>query len=172
MGFLAKTKFNWREPHEIAKERDISEARNWKWWHAVITFVISAGFGMLIWWGATLNPKKSPPSLEVALLLAMGLGVFLGYVLPWLSRRGPRRGPRGIKLTDKGIMIFRSGNISVIPWKHIVSFRIEEYRHHPMLCFEHTKWPAISIAVEESIKIDEVQEFLIETGIELSDPGQ
>jgi hypothetical protein len=168
MGFLAKTKFKWREPHDIVRERDISEAKNWKWWHAIATVVISTGFGMLIWWGAALNPKKSPPSMEVALLLAMGLGIFLGYVAPWLSRRGPR----GIKLTDKGIMIFRAGHIHVIPWKHIVSFRIEEYRHHPMLCFERKKGTVVSIAVEESIKIDEVREFLIETGIELSSPDQ
>ncbi len=89
MGLLPKLAFKWREPKQYVAARDARIRLGRRWWSDLPLVAIVGAMLLATWYLATLNPKKHPPSFEVAVLLGFALGVFLVYVVPWINRLCP-----------------------------------------------------------------------------------
>ena len=101
MALFTKVRIKWREPKVFVAERDRRERMTTIWWQQIIGVGIVASTIMPVWYLATLNPKKNPPSIQIALLLAIFLGVFIVYIVPWIVRLCPSE----IKLTDDAVIV-------------------------------------------------------------------
>ncbi|MDD4060234.1 MAG: hypothetical protein PHW08_05980 [Kiritimatiellae bacterium] len=108
---IPKAILKWKEPKLIRKVKNEMEQRAQSPWFKPGVVVVWAGLLMLNWWVGKQDPTKAPPSLPYALALAMGGGVFVAYVVPWVYRLCPAY----VQVFDHGIA--RSCGDSGAVWK-------------------------------------------------------
>lgn len=122
-------RLRWKEPREYVRLRDASETRGSKWWRPLPWVLLVAGTTLLFWYQATLNPGKDPPSFEVAVLLGLGLGVFLCYGVPRFNRWAPSE----IKLFDTGCLRLRGQGHAMTKWEDVTGYDFGCVGEHPVL---------------------------------------
>lgn len=79
--------------HEMAAAEVMTAA----WWARPAAFTVISALMMGTWALARLNPQKHPPTLSIAVALALFMGWLAAYFLPWLGRRLP-----------SNVMVFRN----------------------------------------------------------------
>lgn len=79
-----KVHFRWREPAAFRRTLTVVEAGKARWWHKPLAGLVLAGLMMTVWWQATLDPNKQPPSFGVAAVMALvGMPAWV-YLLAWV----------------------------------------------------------------------------------------
>ncbi len=78
--------FTWQEPKTFVRLRaNFEKAQASRWSRPLVVLFITV-LSMSQWWFATLvpSPHRHPPPAWVALLLSLGAGLFLCFVVPWV----------------------------------------------------------------------------------------
>jgi hypothetical protein len=156
MPLFPKVRFKWREPKALVEVRDYHERRAFLWWHGILGVAGVAILMMPVWYLATLNPKKSPPNFGIALLLAIFLGVFLVYIVPWIIKFCPSE----IRLTDNALVILRGNRHRAVKWKEIRSFTFANKDGSQVLRLNLYRGGELEIGLDPIAPSSEIQEFL------------
>jgi hypothetical protein len=133
------------------------------WWQQAVGVVIITIMMMLVWYLATLNPKKSPPSFEIALILAISLGVFLVYIVPWIVRFCPSE----IKLTDDAVIVTQGNRHRWAKWKDIGSCTLDDRDGFQVIRLHLRKGHVIEIGLDSTVGLPEIQRFLQGVGVSI-----
>lgn len=142
-------------------ERDFNERRTSTWWHQALGVVICTVLMLLLWFLATLNPKKEPPTFEFAFFLAVLCGIFAVYLIPWMIRLCPS----WIGLTEKELRIVRGNTGRSLKWQDVEFFNFAEERDFPILRLELRKGGELEIGLDASVQANEVGRFLRDVGV-------
>ena len=168
MAFVPKVRLKWREPKGFVEERDCRERKAAIWWQQIVGIAIVVILMMPVWFLATLNPKKNPPSFEIALMLAIFLGIFLVYLVPWIIRFCPSE----IKLTDDALFVLRGNRHRSAKWKDISSFTFAEECGFQVLRLNLCKGGDLELGLDSSVQEAEVRLFLEGVGVSINNSEQ
>ncbi len=152
----SQTKLKWREPRGYVAARDRAEASNAKWWSGPLGVLGVSGLMMLLWSLAGAVPGRTPPKFEVALALAVLLGIFLFYLLPPLLRLCPSE----VKLSRRGVTVYRGSARMVAAWSRVQSFEIRPDGAYQLLCFRMDNGEVLELALAASVPRDQLDVFL------------
>jgi hypothetical protein len=161
MALFSKFIFKWREPGEFAKERDSRDRKTSKWWHQVLGVGVCMFFLLLIWFLATLDPNKTPPSFEFAFLLAILFGIVVVYVVPWMVCLSPT----WIGITAEDLRIVRGNTARSVKWRDVEFFHFSERHGFPILRLELRRGGKLEIGVDSSVLPDDIGLFLRDVGV-------
>ena len=136
MSILSKKLFTWREPRPFLTVLDGQERIARRWWHRPAIVAVICLFPLFNWYLGHFDPSMPPPSFPVALLLSIGLGVFLAYFIPWITNKLPSQ----IKVLDRCITRTRGG------YYHQVLFLPNSHHSHGVLglSFSHLFSPTVA----------------------------
>jgi hypothetical protein len=163
MALLPKVRIKWREPKALVMQRDSRVRTTVIWWQQAVGVVIITIIMMLVWYLATLNPKKSPPSFEIALILAISLGVFLVYIVPWIVRLCPSE----IKLTDDAVIVTQGNRHRWAKWKDIGSCILGERDGFQVIRLHLRKGHVLELGLDSTVDLPEIQRFLQGVGVSI-----
>jgi hypothetical protein len=168
MLFLPKVAFKWREPKQYLAARDLRDRIGRRWWRDLPLVAIVGAMMLPLWYLATLNPKKHPPSFEVAVLLGFALGVFLVYVVPWMNRLCPSE----VKFFTKSFLVSRGNNHRTGEWKDVSSWDLTKQDSYDILTWRTKRGLKISVALDGSMDHPELTTFFQNLNIPRADSEQ
>jgi len=160
MKLSSKIKFQWREPKAFVAIKNKMEAKKQKWWYPIITFTVVVALTLILRHFALLT-GKIPAPLDISILLAVSLGLFLAYVVPWFNKLCPT----GIRITDKSISVIRGDRNNIYKWNKIKSFNFNKIQDMNILELVHKNRYVTKLAIDESIQINELEDYLNNTGL-------
>jgi hypothetical protein len=174
---VPKTYLEWKEPRIIRQAvRRASVAnltRKQKLRLRLLPLFLTlfvAGMMMPLWLHARKDPDKHAQPLWVVVLLILSLGVFLTYVVPWLSRLCPSK----IKVRKNGI--YRETGSGVTVWKYgdMSGYRIlpvqTDAGEASVLAITNHKGQSVYIGIPESVPLEELRQVLSERGVAVREP--
>lgn len=161
MALFSKFIIKWREPVLLARERDSRDRKTSKWWHQVLGVGVCMVFLLLIWFLATLDPDKTPPTFEFAFLFAILFGIVVVYVGPWMVRLSPT----WIGLTAEDIRVVRGNTARSVKWRDVECFHFSERHGFPILRLELRRGGKLEIGVDSSVLPDDIGRFLRDVGV-------
>lgn len=144
-------------------QRDLRVRMTVIWWQRAVGVVIITIMMMLVWYLATLNPKKNPPSFEIALILAISLGVFLVCIVPWIVRLCPSE----IKLTDDAVIVTQGNGHRWAKWKDISSCTLDERDGFQVIRLHLRKGHILELGLDSTVDLPEIQRFLQGVGVSI-----
>ena len=165
MSFFSKLAFKWREPKQYVAARDARIRLGRRWWSDLPLVAIVGAMLLATWYLATLNPKKHPPSFEVAVLLGFALGVFLVYVVPWINRLCPSE----VKFFEKSFLVSRGNSHRTGKWKDVSSWGMTKQDSYDILIWRTKRGVKISVALDESLDHSELSTFFCDLNIPRED---
>ncbi|MGI9239389.1 MAG: hypothetical protein ACR2RV_01230 [Verrucomicrobiales bacterium] len=146
----------WREPRGYVVARDRAEASKARWWSSLVGVLAVSGLMMLLWSLARSVPGRTPPRFEIALILAVLLGIFLFYLLPPLLRLCPSE----VKLNRRGVTVFRGSAQMAAAWSRVQSFEIRPGGGYELLCFRMINGEVLELALDPGVPRDQLEGFL------------
>lgn len=111
---------------------------------------------MLLWSLARAVPGRTPPRVEIALALAVLLGIFLFYLLPPLLRLCPSE----VKMNRRGLTVFRGSAQIVVAWSRVQSFEIRPDGGYELLCLRMSNGEVLELALDPLLPRDQLEVFL------------
>lgn len=144
-------------------QRDLRVRMTVIWWQRAVGVVIITIMMMLVWYLATLNPKKNPPSFEIALILAISLGVFFVCIVPWIVRLCPSE----IKLTDDAVIVTQGNGHRWAKWKDISSCTLDERDGFQVIRLHLRKGHILELGLDSTVDLPEIQRFLQGVGVSI-----
>ena len=160
MNLFSKIKFKWREPKAFVEIKNKMEAKKQKWWYPIITFTVVVALTLTLRHFALLT-GKIPAPLKISILLAVSLGIFLAYIVPWLNKLCPTE----IRITDKFINVIRGDRNNIYKWHKIKSFNFNKIQDMDILELVHKHRHVIKLAIDENIQINELEDYLKSIGL-------
>lgn len=161
MPLFPKTRFKWKEPRAFLKIKDGYEKSHTMVWYTLVWTVVAAAGMMLIWYLATLDPKKEPPSASVALLLSLFFGVFMAVILPWITRLCPSE----VKVTDRFIHMARGSRNVILHWKQVTAYRLDSLDGMTVLQLGGGTGGLLIVALSDEVDAEELARFLESVGL-------
>lgn len=151
-----ETKLKWREPRGYVAARDRAEASKATWWSGRLGVLAVSGFMMLLWSLARAVPGRTPPKIEIAVALAVLLGIFLFYLLLSLLRLCPSE----VKLGRRGVTVYRGSPQVVVTWARVQSFETRPAGDYELLCCRMSNGEVLELALDPSVPRDQLEGFL------------
>jgi hypothetical protein len=110
-------------------------------------------------------PHEHAPPLWAAVLLALSLGVFLTYVVPWLNRLCPS----SIKVRGDGILRQTAYGVTVWKYRDMSGYNISPFQtdagEASVLAIIKHKGKTVYIGIPESVPLGELERVLSERGV-------
>ena len=156
MASFSKARFRWREPPDYVAWRDRQSVDSGKWWAGLVGTSAVCGVMMMLWFLAGFMPGRTPPSPALALMLSAGLGLFLSYLLPPLLRLCPSE----VKLTERGIVVYRGSTQTRFAWSKVEGFEFREACEQELLCLRLRDGGLVELALDPGIPRAGLDAFL------------
>ncbi len=156
-----KARFRWKEPAAYVKRRDQEQKKGDSRLATVLAVLVTSGVTMLIWFLATLDPKKTPPSFPAACIMSLFSGFFVALVIPWMNRLSPSL----IRVTRSRFVVNRGQAMISLSWKEVASFHFDADDGVPVICVESAKGRKITVGLDPAVDYDALRQFLIERGV-------
>ena len=159
MPFLQKKHFRWKEPKEFLRLQRGFEKSKVRWWHQPVAALFLFAMLMASWYGARLDPAKQPLPLHQVLPLALGVGVFLAYFIPWVSQFYTSH----LYLYDTFLMRLRGNTQLRVQYDNIASFSWLARDEFATLILRRVK-PAdeVLLGVPNAISQEALSQFLLD----------
>jgi hypothetical protein len=101
-------------------------------------------------------------------MLAIFLGLFLVYIVPWIIRFCPSE----IKLTDDALFMLRGNRHQSTKWKDIKSFAFAEKCGFQVLRLNLCKGGDLELGIDSSVQEAEIRLFLEGLGVTINNSEQ
>lgn len=167
MPIILKKHFTWREPREFLAAQREQEKKSERWWMR-----LAAGVTFGILFTAMLLPirclkqmhpspgAEAPISLLESFLLGIVLGVFLMWIVPWLSARSPST----IAISD-GVIRRTQGQHRFFKIANYHSFFWRSGSEFTTLVLNHRRRGRLLIGVPNDFQRDPLSTFLCVRGL-------
>ena len=158
MKLFPKVLYKWNEPKLFATKRKKEENNQQRWWQKALFIPGSLLLCMTLWYLSRFDPNKDPVSFEVAISISTSLGIFLGYVVPWLNLFITPE----IKVTEK----FIGRQQHILPWDKVESFSFYKDQELDILKLRLTDGTYQTFGLEPSIGKNCIKRVLQDQNIE------
>ena len=153
----------WEEPKAFSRAQEAHEKRaGSKWWLKPAGYAAVFIWVMGLWGLGHLDPKKDPPSLWVALSLALAMAVFLIECVPYMYRWFPVQ----VRVTEKKIMRLHANTARHIPKEKVTGYVFEELHESRALRVMVRGEPDLVIGLPSADFGQDVRRVLAELKIE------
>lgn len=169
MRLLPQKFFKWPEPKPYLNMQHAREQAEMKGWHRPLTVIAILLFVLISRYLARFIPDRDPPSFWVASALALGLGVFLVYFVPWINSRCPSE----VCLLKHHLVRAQGNSIRRIPYADLGGFAFDDVSGpFVILALTHRKRRApIFIGMPPDLALEPVAKFLVAHGVPCRNPA-
>jgi hypothetical protein len=157
-----KTLIKWREPREAVR---IIETQHFSMKSLVIRFITFFIMFMIVWFSATLNPRKTPLSFPKAVNLSLSGAVVLSaflWVVFWFA-------PSYIKIREKSIIRIWGNTNRIWKYSNMYSYCIDVLQpgmeNYKILVLRNNKGRVWKIALDKSVNITALEQVLAEHSV-------
>lgn len=158
MRFLPKRHFRWREPKTFLQLSDAFEKAQRRWCTRPLWVLAGAAALMTHWFVSTLDPNKHPPPISLAIPLALGAGVFLAYLMPWVISFCPSE----VHLYEKHLYRVRGDTHRSLKYSEVAAFSWRVRDDFATLVLRlRTHKPDLLLGVPPDVSREAVSQFLL-----------
>lgn len=156
-----KVHFRWSEPAAFRRTLATVDASKARWWHKPLAGLALAGLMMTNWWPATLDPNKQPPSLGVALVMALVGMPPLVYFVAWVSQFLPTT---VMVIEDR---LARACGNTRLEWKfaNVAAYSIRDCGDYRVLVLDLRGGRQVLVGVPPDIDREQLEDFLNRRGL-------